>query len=386
LAFLSLLLVAAGETSSLGLPLWALEWIGQGLLGAWLFALGACVGSFLNVVVYRLPQGMDLAHPGSHCPNCGHAIRARDNLPLLGWLLLGGRCRDCRARISPRYYYVELFCALLFVLVAIFEGIIATDGLRLGVRLSYPSISPFQPFPFWTAYAAHVVLLVTLLAAALIQGDGFAVPVKLFFPATLLGLAGPLVWPEIRPLPAWPGLSLATWQAGIVDGAAGLAAGLAIGAVVGSLEKLVAPARRWPDFAPVATWCAVGSILGWQPTLVLAPLVLLLVAGARTFGWLAGVKREVPLAAVALPLAAWVLTGQATPLRAALHWLADYPVLGCAVLFGILALASGWAAVLTSRRDDPGPHAADNRPIDPQPLASPAVSQSELSTIDPPTT
>jgi leader peptidase (prepilin peptidase)/N-methyltransferase len=386
LAPLSLLLVAAGDTSTLGLPLWALEWIGQGLLGAWLFALGACVGSFLNVVVYRLPQGMDLAHPGSHCPSCGHAIRARDNLPLLGWLVLGGRCRDCRSTISPRYYYVELSCAIIFVLVAIFEGIIATDGLRLGTRLSYPAISPFQPVPFWTTYATHVVLLVTLLAAALIQGDGFAVPAKLFLPATLLGLAAPLVWPEIRPLPAWPGLSLASWQAGAVDSAAGLMAGLAVGAVVGSLGKLVSPARRWPEFAPVATWCAVGSVLGWQPTLVLAPLVLLLVAGARTIGWLAGAKRQLPLAAVALPLVAWVLTGQATPLRAALHSLADYPVAGSGVLIGILALASGWAAALASRRDAPDSREADNRPIDPQPLASPSVSQSEFSSIEPPTT
>jgi leader peptidase (prepilin peptidase) / N-methyltransferase len=389
LAFLSLLLVAAGDASSLGLPPWALELIGQGLLGAWLFALGASVGSFLNVVVYRLPQGMDLAHPGSHCPSCGHAIRARDNLPLLGWLLLGGRCRDCRSPISPRYYYVELCCAIVFVLVAIFEGLIATDALRLGAGLSYPAISPFQPFPFWTAYAAHVVLLVTLLAAALIQGDGFAVPGKLFLPAMLLGLAGPLVWPEIRPLLAWPGLalsgvSLANWQAGIVDGAAGLAAGLAIGAVVGSLGKLVSPARRWPDFAPVATWCAVGSVLGWQPTLVLAPFVLLLVASARTIGWLTGAKRQIPLAAVALPLVAWVLTGQATPLRTLLDSLADYPVAGSAVLIGILALASGWAAALSSRQDQPRPPAAAKHPIDPPPQATRSVNEPELSSLDPP--
>jgi leader peptidase (prepilin peptidase)/N-methyltransferase len=68
----------------------------------WLGLVGACVGSFLNVVAYRMPRGMSVVWKPSHCPRCGHAIRARDNVPVLGWLLLGGRCRDCREPISPR--------------------------------------------------------------------------------------------------------------------------------------------------------------------------------------------------------------------------------------------------------------------------------------------
>jgi leader peptidase (prepilin peptidase)/N-methyltransferase len=382
LASLSLLLVAAGDASSLGLPLWALEWIGQGLLGLWLFALGACVGSFLNVVVYRLPQGMDLAHPGSHCPSCGHAIRARDNLPLLGWLLLRGQCRDCRDPISPRYYFVELFSAILFVLVAIFEGHIAADGLRLGGGLAYQALSPVQPFPFWTAYAVHVVLLVTLLAAALIEGDGLQVPAKLYLPATILALVTPLLWPAIRPLPTWPGLSLPPWQAGIVDGASGLAAGLAIGVVVAFFEQLVATERRRSEFAAFAMWGTIGAAVGWQPTIVLAPLVVLIAGAIRTNAWLFGATREVPLPAIALPLVAWVLTGQAAPLRGALHWLIDYPVQGSAVLMAITAAACGWAAAIGFRRNEPPARAAADHPLDHALRPVPSDPDTDLSSTD----
>ena len=76
---------------------------------------GACVGSFTNVVVWRLPRQESVVVPGSHCPRCGHAIRWHDNLPVIGWLLLRGRCRDCGAGISWRYPAVELASALLWL-------------------------------------------------------------------------------------------------------------------------------------------------------------------------------------------------------------------------------------------------------------------------------
>lgn len=80
--------------------------------------IGACLGSFLNVVLYRLPRGESLVWPGSHCPHCGHAIRSRDNVPILGWILLGGKCRDCRRAISVRYPLVEAGVAVAFALIA----------------------------------------------------------------------------------------------------------------------------------------------------------------------------------------------------------------------------------------------------------------------------
>lgn len=86
-----------------------------GVVAASLF--GAVVGSFVNVLVHRLPRRESVVRPPSHCPACGERIRARDNIPLVSYLALSGRCRTCRAPISPRYPALELACALLWGLV-----------------------------------------------------------------------------------------------------------------------------------------------------------------------------------------------------------------------------------------------------------------------------
>jgi leader peptidase (prepilin peptidase)/N-methyltransferase len=83
-----------------------------------LAVLGLLIGSFLNVVVWRVPRGESVVHPPSACPGCGRPIRPRDNVPVLSWLLLRGRCRDCRTPISVRYPAVEASTAVLFGLVA----------------------------------------------------------------------------------------------------------------------------------------------------------------------------------------------------------------------------------------------------------------------------
>jgi leader peptidase (prepilin peptidase)/N-methyltransferase len=84
--------------------------------------MGLITGSFLNVVAFRLPRGESLAHPGSHCPSCDHAIRPYDNIPVLSWLLLRGRCRDCHAAIPARYPLIELGTAVLAVLIVVAKG------------------------------------------------------------------------------------------------------------------------------------------------------------------------------------------------------------------------------------------------------------------------
>jgi len=84
--------------------------------------LGLLVGSFLNVVVWRVPRGESVVAPPSHCPACGHAVRPRDNVPVVSWLILRGRCRDCDAAISSRYPLVELAAGLLFAVVALRFG------------------------------------------------------------------------------------------------------------------------------------------------------------------------------------------------------------------------------------------------------------------------
>ncbi|MCV2394578.1 prepilin peptidase [Actinotalea sp. M2MS4P-6] len=89
------------------------------LLVAFSALLGLAVGSFLNVVIWRVPRGESVVRPPSACPRCGHAIRPRDNVPVLGWLLLRGRCRDCGEPIAVRYPLVEGVTAVLFGLVAL---------------------------------------------------------------------------------------------------------------------------------------------------------------------------------------------------------------------------------------------------------------------------
>ena len=105
-----------------------------------LAALAACggllVGSFLNVVVWRLPRGESLALPGSHCPGCEAPVRPWDNVPVLSWLLLRGRCRDCRAPISVRYPLVEASCAALATAVVLALRHDGAHELLLGLTLT----------------------------------------------------------------------------------------------------------------------------------------------------------------------------------------------------------------------------------------------------------
>ena len=147
------------------------------MLPIWLTAavLGALIGSFLNVVVWRVPRGESVVSPPSACPRCGHEIRARDNVPVVSWLLLRGRCRDCAAPISPRYPVVEATTAVLFALVALRIGwapelpaylYLAAIGLALALidldthRLPDPIVLPAYP-----------VLAVALGAASWVTGD-----------------------------------------------------------------------------------------------------------------------------------------------------------------------------------------------------------------------
>ncbi len=89
-------------------------WAGP-LFTAFLAVLGLCIGSFLNVVIARVPEGLSIVRPGSRCPRCGHVLSWYENIPVLSWLALRGRCLGCRAPISPRYVLVELLTALLFL-------------------------------------------------------------------------------------------------------------------------------------------------------------------------------------------------------------------------------------------------------------------------------
>ncbi len=154
------------------------DWVSAApwLTTIWVAAVGACVGSFLNVVIYRLPAGVSLIYPGSRCPNCGHAIRGYDNVPVLSWCLLRGRCRDCRGSIAVRYPLVEATVALLFA----FQWWVDVQ-LGAGVA-SQPAILATRILVF----LLHVSLFCCLLAGALIDLDGQSAPWSLVWPVFVL--------------------------------------------------------------------------------------------------------------------------------------------------------------------------------------------------------
>lgn len=214
-------------------------WFGAVALGV-LAVVGLVIGSFLNVVVWRVPRRESLVAPPSACPACGHRIRARDNVPVLSWLLLRGRCRDCGAPISRRYPLVEAATAVLFALV----------GLRLGWSAALP---------------AYLYLAALCLALALIDLDVRRLP-------------DPLV------LPAYPVLAVLL---GVASGVAGEWGALGR-AGVGALALLLVYGTVWfvrPDamgFGDVKLAGVLGAglaWLGWGP-LVVGGFAAFLLGGA----------------------------------------------------------------------------------------------------------
>ena len=111
------------------------EVAGDGLLTVVGGVVGLIAGSFLNVVAYRVPRGLSVVRPRSACPGCGHEIRSRDNVPVLSWLLLRGRCRDCGSGISMRYPLVEAGTAAAFAAAgAAARGVLGAPRLLVGGR------------------------------------------------------------------------------------------------------------------------------------------------------------------------------------------------------------------------------------------------------------
>ena len=136
---------------------------------------GAAVGSFLNVVVYRLPLGVSLVRPASRCPGCGRPVRPYDNVPVVSWVLLRGRCRDCGMAISVRYPLVELGTAALWCAVAL----TAPDALHLILGL---------------------LLVAALVPIALIDVEHGLIPNRITLPAALAAVvAGVLLAPAHVP-------------------------------------------------------------------------------------------------------------------------------------------------------------------------------------------
>jgi leader peptidase (prepilin peptidase)/N-methyltransferase len=301
----------------------------------YLFVLGATIGSFLNVCVYRLPkhdglldQIRGLWSPPSHCPRCGRRILLRDNLPVFGWLRLLGRCRFCRTRISPRYPIIEAANGLLFVLLFLCEVPTGAFG-RMEDSCLFSPMGPhaeqhsvwFSPamICFWR-WLYHLVLVESLVVASLIDIDLRIIPDGATLPAMAVGVLGSLVgcvyivpvWfqdasllhtlvdvtgsrlsfiAQGPPMPHWIAdhphwHALAVSLAGLVVGGGSVWIVRIIGQWVLKREAM--------GFGDVILMAAIGSFLGWQPTLIvffLAPLCALIVVAAC---WIFRRDREIP--------------------------------------------------------------------------------------------
>lgn len=146
----------------------------------WLFYLGATAlglagGSFLNVVIYRLPRGESLSQPGSHCPHCQAPIAPYDNVPVVAWLWLGGKSRCCKQRISPRYPLVELI-----------GGLLAACIVLTRIEPSHHELYASQAIFLFVVY---LTLALGLVAAAAIDWEHMILPDSITWGGTVLGLA-----------------------------------------------------------------------------------------------------------------------------------------------------------------------------------------------------
>lgn len=143
-----------------------------------LFMQGACVGSFLNVVVWRMPRDMSLVKPGSHCPSCKHPLAWYDNVPILAWFYLGGKCRYCKCSFSFKYPFFELLTGLMFA------GVFWLYFVQ-GVRNGMPAFEQGG----WLIYLPHIILFSCLLSGSLIDAAFFIIPLSISYFAAICGLA-----------------------------------------------------------------------------------------------------------------------------------------------------------------------------------------------------
>ncbi len=265
------------------------------LIAAWFFAFGSMVGSFINVVVYRMPLGKSVIAKPSACPYCQTNIRLSDNIPIFGWIKLRGRCRICRLPISPRYPIVELIFGCVFL--ALFFAELQTGAANIPNHPRYltTGILAIVLDTKWdviSIYAFHATLLTLLMAWSLMAIDGNRPPLKTIVFALLIGVIAPAIAPYLHPV-KWIDQH-AGWFADVsllkrVDtGFLGLTAGYFAGGFIDLIlsRKGVTNQSRSRNAAYFSIGLmTVGLWLGWQAvaTIVACTAFLLLVAyAART--------------------------------------------------------------------------------------------------------
>lgn len=158
---------------------------------AFIFAFGACMGSLINVLVYRLPRGLSVVTPPSACPACGTTLTWRENIPIFGWLLLRGKCRFCKSAISPEYPLVEAFTAALVTAIFVLYWSMDPPAIWLGVdwaRIRPDWMTPHLPGLIWPTFAMLVLLLGSLVAMTLVDAKTFTIPLALPWFTAIMGV------------------------------------------------------------------------------------------------------------------------------------------------------------------------------------------------------
>jgi leader peptidase (prepilin peptidase)/N-methyltransferase len=235
-------LLLASLESVLGVP----EWVGY----VFIFILGACIGSFLNVVIYRVPNELSIVLPNSACPNCKTSIRPYDNIPILSWLLLGGKCRNCKKPIAWRYPAVELLTAIVFVLTY----------WQIG-------LTPFLP--------VALIFVATMIALVFIDSEHMILPNVITYPLFVLAVAVRIVFPivfggEFSDMSYAPISQLQGYPLWVVSLAAAVLGALVGGGslwLVGALWKLLRGVDAM-GLGDVKMMFAVGALLGWRLTIL----------------------------------------------------------------------------------------------------------------------
>ena len=205
---------------------------------------GACVGSFLNVCIYRIPRDESVITPRSHCPHCGAMIPWYLNIPVFSWLCLRGKCASCKGPIAFRYTLVELLTALLFL--ATFMKWAAPQALHL-LPIPHPAIVPV----YW-------LFLAGLVLGTFVDFEHFIIPDSVSIGGMVIGPVLSALVPALHSRELW-------WQ-GLLSSGIGLAAGFGILFAVAWIGEK-AFKKEAMGFGDVKLMGAIGAFLGWQAVL-----------------------------------------------------------------------------------------------------------------------
>lgn len=159
-------------------------------------AVGACIGSLINVLVYRIPLGLDVVTPTSRCPSCNHKLTWRENIPIFGWLLLRGKCRFCKCKISPEYPIVETIVAVLFGGIYALWYMVPEDAIW-GLGRIAPEWANNGPALTWPAMVVLLVLVGSLVAMTIIDARTSTIPLVLTWVPAMVALlfhTGHAIW------------------------------------------------------------------------------------------------------------------------------------------------------------------------------------------------